>query len=304
MNDQDSSSWDYLKLYFGQQAERADAFLVALCRQMAANDAIQSWFYLRYVDEGGFHVRLRFLAHGDRREEAVQRVRAECGALLDRIYDFLPNTYRPMVTLPDYLSGDVALPKTDPRLRIETDTYVPEADKYGSRAGIRIAERLFHLSSELAGIVLADEARNRYSRKTLAPWLMHDAAAAFPARQHADYWSQYSLYWLGGDSAAAQDWLARFRRKAVALREAGQPVCTPEDAMPAEAAAVVRRWRAGLAEAARAYRTLADGSDARPDVLSLNFSHLMMNRLGIATLEESMLAALLQASRDVSMVAA
>lgn len=300
----DVPTWEYFKLYFGHQGERADAYLIELCRRMSANDSLQKWFFLRYVDESGFHVRLRFLPRSGRQAEGSQSVRRDCGELLDRMYEFLPSTYRPMVSLPEYLSSDVNVPPTDAQLRIVTDTYVPEAEKYGSPAAIVIAESVFHLSSELAGRVLADEAANRYSRKTLAPWLMHEPEAAFPAHRYADYWAQYSLYWLGGDSPAAQDWRRRFRSKAEELRDAGQGVCTPEAELPPEAADVVRRWRAGLVEAARAYRALGEGSETRPDVLSLNFAHLMMNRLGIATLEEAYLATLLEVSEDVPVEAA
>lgn len=298
MSTNDLPSWGYFKLYFGNQGERADAFLEALCRRMMANEHVQKWFFLRYVDESGFHVRLRFLPKQGMQARATQVVRRDCGDMLDRMYEFLLSTYRPMVTLPDHIVVDVQVPQVDARLRIVTDTYVPEADKYGTPAAIAIAESVFQLSSELAGRILSDETADRYSRKTIAPWLMHEPNAAFPAHRYDDYWRQYGLYWLGGDTPAARDWRGRFRRKAEELRDAGYAVLAPEAALPPEAADVVRRWRAGLVELANAYKMLGDGSDAKPDVLSLNFAHLMMNRLGIATLEESYLATLLEASSE------
>ncbi len=298
MDSTSGPSWEYLKLYFGTQSERADAFLAELCRRMSASRSIDKWFFLRYVDETGFHVRLRFLPKAGEQEHTSALVRRDCGEMLDRMYDFLPGTYRPMVSLPDYMTDGVEVPQVDPRLRIASDAYVPESDKYGRGEALAIAEGVFHLSSTLAGRILRDEEAGLYSRKTLAPWLMHEPAAAFPSRRAAEYWAQYSLYWLGGDSPAAQDWRQRFKLKADELREAGHPVLQAEAELPREAAGVVRDWRAGLLEAARGYRALGDGAGVRRDVLSLNFSHLMMNRLGIATLEESYLATLLEMAQQ------
>lgn len=300
MSDSNESSWTYIKIYFGTQAERADNFIVDLAQRMQSNAAVLKWFYLRYVDETGFHVRLRYVARPDRQDEANRSVRADCTDMLNHMYEYLPSTYRPMVSLPEFITRDIA-PVVDPRLRLEDDKYVPEYEKYGRAVAMPIAENLFHASSEIAGQILADEAAGLYTRKAVAGWLMNEPNEAFPTVVHADYWRQYSLYWLGGDSPAAGDWRLRFTRKGAELRDRGQPVLPDESALPAEAVAVIERWRRSLAIAARDYAALKDRGGARPDVLSLNFSHLMMNRLGIATLEEAYLAALLESAQAIPM---
>lgn len=304
MNTHDVPAWEYFKLYFGAQGERADAFVIELHRRMTAVPMMQKWFYMRYIDEAGFHIRLRFLPDPGAQQVVSQTVRRECGEMLNRMYEFLPSAYLPMVTLPDYIVDSMPAPKTNTHLRIEVDTYVPESEKYGSHAAIPISEDVFHLSSDLAGQILADEAAELYSRKTLAPWLMHESAIAFPVHRRNDFWLQYSLYWLGGDSPAAQDWRTRFNNKAQELRDGGYPVLAPEHELPVQAAEILRRWRAGLTDAARAYKAMGESSNTRPDVLSLNFAHLMMNRLGIGTLEESYLATLLDGEQGVAVEAA
>ena len=118
MNDSNDRNWIYLKLYFGTQAERADNFIADMAQRMAAIDAIRKWFYLRYIDESGFHVRLRFLAHPGREQEAEHAVRVQCTDMMNRMYEYLPSTYRPMVSLPEFITQDIK-PVVDPRLRIE-----------------------------------------------------------------------------------------------------------------------------------------------------------------------------------------
>lgn len=291
------SPWLYFKLYFGEQMVRADNFLIDLGARLTSQASIAKWFYIRYVDDSGFHIRLRVLpADAAERQSVQELVHCTCVDMLDRIYEYLPTTYQPMVTLPGY--EDQVVSFRESRLGVVLDTYVPEREKYGTDAALPIAESVFHLSSELAVRVLADEQRGLYSRKTLLPWLMHECNEAFPTSEHANFWDGYSLYWLGGASPAASDWRRRFAQKAEELRDAGFAVLAAEESLPDAAQAVITRWRAGLREASRAYAALGDGSNDRPDVLSLNFSHLTMNRLGVATLEEAYLAALLACDEE------
>jgi len=293
MSDLNEPTWSYFKLYPGNRVELADNFIIDLAQRMAAIEVLKKWFYLRYVDESGFHIRLRFLPQAGEQSSAERRVYEQCTAMMNRLYEYLPSTYRPMVTLPEFIA-QTATPPVDPRLRIEEDKYQPEYEKYGHAGAMPIAEGVFHLSSQLAGQVLADEFAGIYSRKSIAPWLMREADRAFPTAVHPDYWRQYSLYWLGGDTPAANDWRGRFQRKGMELRDRNQPILPREADLPPEALAVIESWRSGLKSAARAYASLKDIGGTKPDVLSLNFSHLMLNRLGIATLEESYLASLIE----------
>ncbi|WP_045739085.1 thiopeptide-type bacteriocin biosynthesis protein [Xanthomonas sp. MUS 060] len=285
--------WGYLKLYFGTQAARADAVVAELCRKLQAASDVERWFFIRYVDEGGFHLRLRYQGASEAAMVRNVYVRQMCTDLLDHLYAFTPSAYMPMVRLPDYMDAVAEPVVSDTRLRVEQETYLPEVDKYGGKQGVTIAEQVFHASSQLAGVILDDEARGLYSRKTLAPCLMLACERAFPVQGHADYWDQYGLYWLGGRSPAAEDWQRRFRNKGRELLDSGYAIVAADDTLPVPAQIVLQRWRQALKSAAAAYRGLGAATDAQADVLSLNFSHLMMNRLGIATLEEAYLATLL-----------
>ncbi len=288
--------WIYLKLHLGAQARRADALLADLGRRMSANPHLERWFYLRFVDEDGFHIRLRALPIAAVRQAALARLEHDCTDMLDHIYDYVPGTYEPMVRLPDYLVAEPPAPTG--RVRFTTDRYAPEYEKFGQGGGMAAAEALFHASSVLASRILAAEAAGQLSRKTIAPWLMHAVYDAFPSVPRAEFWRQYSFYWLGGESPAAQDWRDRFARKAAALQASGIAL-RDADALGSAGHDIQAAWEAGLADAAAAYGRLPAHEQGRTDVLCLNFAHLMLNRLGIATLEEAYLATLLEAFEQV-----
>jgi len=291
-----AADWVYLKLYLSAQAERADALLADLGARMRANPHLERWFFIRFLDEQGFHIRLRALPKPEEREAALRRLSGDCSEVLDRIYDYVASTYQPMVRLPDYMEAEA--PPATGRVHFVSDAYAPEHDKFGNGRGMAIAEGVFHASSEVAQRVLAAEAAGLYSRKSIAPFLLEAAREAFPSIAAGEFWSQYSLYWLGGDGPAAQDWRERFLRKGAELGAQGIDPIDPAELTEA-ARQVVAYWREGLAAAATAYARLPAGERGRADVLSLNFAHLMMNRIGVATLEESYLAALLEARERV-----
>jgi thiopeptide-type bacteriocin biosynthesis protein len=82
---------------------------------------VDGWFFIRYSDPH-LHLRLRF--HGDPQ-------------ILGR--DLLPQLWE--CTNPEIQKGTL--------WRVQIDTYEREVERYGGLAGIHIAERLFHLDSDL-----------------------------------------------------------------------------------------------------------------------------------------------------------
>jgi hypothetical protein len=116
--------------------------------------------------------------------------------------------------------------------------------------------------------------------------------AFVPSEGAQRFWRNYCYYWLGGETMAAEDWRTRFFEKGSRLREQQTPVVWPAD-LPACATRLTEQWRERLQRASNAYaqiETLGVGTDS----LALNFIHLMNNRLGLISLEEAYLAALLE----------
>lgn len=298
MNSQDNKSWIYYKLYLGSKADCADAVITDLYEKVVKDSGCSKWFYIRYMDEAGFHIRLRLEAASANVEALDKAIYPKIYDLIKGLHNYLPSIYQPMVSLPEYL--DQPDYGKSAKVYIDKGTYEPEADKYGSGRGVSISEDIFQVSSELACMILSDEYKDLYSRKTILPILMNESCVNFPSVPFNEFWGQYSLYWLGGESTAADDWRAKFQVKADEITEAGHSILWPEEELPDEALAVINQWREALKSAALEYKKEEKNIVVRKDVLALNYAHLIMNRLGIATLEESYIATLLENALGVA----
>jgi thiopeptide-type bacteriocin biosynthesis protein len=117
------SEWLYAKIY--ASASHMDRLLIQSIRPLIqsafAAGTVDRWFFIRYSDPN-LHLRIRF--HGDRRT-------------LGR--DLLPQLWE--CVNPGIQKGTI--------WRVQFDTYEREVERYGGLAGIHIAERLFHLDSDL-----------------------------------------------------------------------------------------------------------------------------------------------------------
>lgn len=288
--------WVYVKLYLGRAIDRMDRLLIAVAAEPVLAERAEAWFYLRYVDERGIHVRLRALARaGDDRDDLQRAVIDMSADRLADLHGYPPGDYSPMVTMPGFEEGLERVKAAHNDCNVIEDRYVPETDKYGVRPGMDIAERVFHQSSQLAVRVLELEERGRLSRKDLVPVLMHDAAEAFiPAADRATFWAEYSYYWLNGRSPAADDWRQTFADKGRELSERGIRIVAPDSQLGEEARGIVTAWRTAMQQAAADYAALGRRVDTTPEVLGFNLVHLMNNRLGQAALEEAYIAALLE----------
>ncbi len=284
----DGSHWLFYRIYTGAAAGKMDHLITGALREIAGNRDVSRWFFLRYTDEGGAHLRLRLQAAGDLAtlRQAVEPLLADA---LAEIPLLPPTSYRPTILPPS--AGAAGVPAAGPLagVRVELDRYEPDVDSFGEE-GVGLAEVLFHASSEVAVRVLADEREQRYSRKTIAPVLMQAVGDAFMPGVGRPLWTDYAAYWL---ALPGDEWRSRFLAKAAELRALGIPVLTPDERLPPEALAVVRAWRAATAAVAEAFRTVGDQPPRRPYELAFHFLHSMSNRLGLMPLEEAYLATLL-----------
>lgn len=293
----DGSPWLYYKVYTAGGAAALEWLITHTLPEVVRCGAIDRWFFLRYRDRGGLHLRLRL--HTSTAFAATLRETVE--PLLKRALEEQPSApptrYRP--TIPPLNAGAVARDKTVSRL--ESEEYEPEIDNFGVR-GVSIAEHLFQASSEIVMRLLIDERAGRCSRKTLAPILMQDVLDAFPPAQGAPtFWERYARYWLGEDPAQIAAWQPLFMAKAETLRSRGLPVVVPDKQLPEAAVQHVRTWRATLKVATNAYASLDEEPARRHNgELAAHFVHLMNNRLGLLQLEEAYLATLLSFARKSS----
>lgn len=249
---------------------------------------IEQWFYLRYFDERGPHLRLRF--KGD--AESISALQQAVDDLLSRE---LPRITR---TSPQPMRGLLPLPypvDTFDHVGYEYGMYEPEYEKYGGHTGVAIAEGFFHISSEIVlKMMLKQENLNMLSRALIALLLMHGAAKeALPEQQRDAYWERYSQYWLGGEGSAAS---RRMDTVIAAAQRRGDGVsraCTQlllEEGIPDLVATYQAGVRDALSKAQQAGITVPSAG------LCFHYMHLTNNRLGISPWDEGYLARLAQAS--------
>ena len=290
-----TESWVYVKLYLGRAIDRMDRLLIDLGTEPVLRERARRWFFLRYVDERGIHVRLRAQARPDDRAGLSRALIDACAQRLSELHGHPPGEYSPMVSMPGFEAGLDRITAAHHDVDVIEARYERETDKYGERPAMDIAERVFHESSQLAWTVLRDEEAGRLSRKDLVPILMHEACQAFIAPQdQPEFWNEYSYYWLNGRSPAAEDWQQRFADKDAELQQRGIPVVAALEQLSPAARGVVNEWSRCLRAAVEDYAGVGHPVEAKAEVLCFNFVHLMNNRLGQAALEEAYMAALLE----------
>lgn len=293
--------WLYYKLYLSQWSDRSDPVVIRMAQLIDADTTFSRWFYLRYFDESGVHLRVRLLPQEGTQASASSRAEAIFAILFEEMRTFAASSHMPMVAPPGMEHAPAALMPALGGVRAEPAQYEPEYEKYGGPIGMPIAEELFLASSRIAAAVLSDEAAGQYSRKALVPSLMRACHATFEPAPAARFWNRYCMFWLGGDSPAAEDWHQKFWRKGEELKSSAIAVCPePADLNP-QAALRLQAWIDALSLAKQAYALRADDTGAALDVLCFNFAHMMNNRLGLTSLEEPYMATLLeQADTEVA----
>ncbi len=171
------ASWLFVRLYAARatRAARAsdgfDRVLADGIPQVLARGLHERWFFLRYADGVGPHLRLRLRPRPGRTDEltaALEAMTGEAGA--EAVFD----------------------------------VYVPELDTFGGPTGMAIAEELFELSSEIAIQLVRDHQAGGGPPRALCPDLMALVVAAFPPRGGEQrFWWLYAQRLGSGTAGAA-----------------------------------------------------------------------------------------------------
>lgn len=276
----EQNDWISLHIYPSKYIDRIDSFIATDLKGIA-DSASAEWFYIRYTDAKGAHIRYRLRAAGldvDFLREAVMQAVAE-----------LPfrdvNAATPLVTM-----GTPPSPPSQEPAHVNLDPYLAEFDKYGGIEGVHIAERHFVASTRVAVAILAAEGARGVSRKSLAPRLMADALReVLPAAQWGRFCTTYRQHWL--DFTKAANLLPGFERTAQRLVAENVPILQGDDTFPGDMAGLLREWRAALASTFAAYDGLdPSAADRQRTMLLSSFLHLMNNMLGFNLIDEAYLA--------------
>lgn len=289
----EDARWLYYRAYVGSGFVGLDHFVATTLPRVLAQDGFDRWFFLRFNDEGGLHVRLRMRtagsAHADTLATVLEPILIE---ELATTRSGLRSDYRPMIA-PSLLAGRPLWGRPTLDVRLERTPYEPEIEKFG-RDGMSIAEEVFDASSRVALTVLSEEAKGGQSRKTWAPTLMHEVRRAFGGSPVADtFWLDYAQYWLAQIEADSAIWMARFAEKSDALARAGLSVVYDFAQTGGPAYSTIGVWRDAISAAAAGFAAIDQLSSRRQRELAFHFMHLMNNRLGVQPIEEAYVAVLL-----------
>lgn len=288
------SNWLFYRVCPGGPG-RMDAAVGGPVRRAARilrdDDGCESWFFLRYLDDRGPHVRLRVrAANRDGGDRLAERLEAELHPALDQLAGHEPRERRPLLPTPRSL----ALGRGE-HLGLEHDVYEPEWRKYGGPEGVAVAEELFRISSNVV-LAVDGERLGSADRAALALTLMASAAgAALPGPERPEFWQRYGAWWTGERRGLRQG----PRLAAIVGRAADQIGAALRRAASATLQAGHVRAAANLyASGFESMLAEARARGVRLGVPHLAFHHIHMtnNRLGMTLIEEALLAAVLARS--------
>ncbi|MBT2365431.1 thiopeptide-type bacteriocin biosynthesis protein [Streptomyces sp. ISL-10] len=277
----EAQEWLYARIH---HCDHADGELILRqfvppWSQQALRAGARKWFFVRYADMTGPHIRLRF--HGS------PRAMDECYAIARHLWrEEAARTPARGEVERLHPRAEEVIPAQGQR-RLSFGLYGREHAYYGQPAAVDIAEALFQASSELSLEIVAATGADRARRARLAVQVMRGCLGELGAAQRERFWRLHWQHWtaaLGGDLAQL--------RQAEDIAAQWQPTLT-EDAV-----ADADRDESPLAVAAAELgRTLADGvrralnadPAARASRLLLMQLHMTLNRLGFLPLEEAVL---------------
>lgn len=229
---------------------------------------IERWFFIRYLDSFGPHLRLR--------------VRGQTDAI-NAVHDRWRKTLASRMIRPDS-----SLPFTTPEVLFVP--YEPEFDKYGGPVGVDCAERAFERSSD-AVLDLIDLCPAAGPRLAVTTLVMQRVARCVPQVDRATFWKYHAHFWSTADGDPASK-----RPFAAATDAALNDLEAHLGSTPS-----VDWLVTSIADATAAAITEALTASVRltPAHLLLHHLHMTVNRLGVLPAQEARLGRRISARRPL-----
>ncbi|MFE7548016.1 lantibiotic dehydratase C-terminal domain-containing protein [Streptomyces gardneri] len=265
--------WWYVRVYPGgpRFMDAAVRTLVPWLAAQAGRLGSEDWFFIRYWDATGHHLRLRLRAGADAVDALDAVAREELTGLLDTLEE------RPEDTV-GLLPG--VLPPGSPTRGITPALYAPESAKYGGPDGVALAERIFRLDSAFCAELDLAALPRRYERAAHAVYFARALTARVLTEEERDvFWVRHRTRW---------GWQLRLAAAGEQLRPllGGVSAGVREQGVPAPG---VRERIDAHADALAELLLRAPGSR---DHQVLHHLHMVMNRLGFPPGEEAALGML------------
>lgn len=287
--------WHYYKIYVGANHDALD-FVVTHCLEEAISKfGKNGWFFLRYLDDHGLHLRIRIRLPGSESSSVERELYQMIHDGLSLLSQRAPSQYIPLVSFDSYAATPI---NENIPIYCVRDRYIPEFDVFGGESGMLIAESVFQSSSAIARELLLSESRGDLNRKDFALPLFYEALKVWiDASAIDDFLERYSNFWLSGNPDIGI-YKSAFTEKAYLMLEDGAEIIAPAFLQETIASSLISQWRDTLRQAKEQYKKDCPVyTSILADTLAFYFIHLMNNRLGFTTLDESYLAVLLSKAR-------
>jgi hypothetical protein len=265
----------YLKFYPLDPAQ-LDAVIREVVAPLVAEHEQQwdRWFFLRYLDRIGAHVRLRLRLDGDTADDLA----AQCDRLAETLGRLPAPGHDP------HAVDAAGWPRGPAVTQVRLALYEPETDKWGGTRYLPRAEQVFQQSSEVA-LDLLSELRPTAVDRLAAGGLLLDRVldglgVVGPSR--AEFLRTHFQWWSGGDAAQAEKLRVAARKLQAEVRDRSFALAA-EASVRAAGDRFVTALQTGLAERNPAQK---------PMFVLFHHVHLMLNRLGVIPAEEAVVSLL------------
>ncbi len=293
------TDWIYYSIYPGR-IEYLDDLVTDLVapavERLAERDEVRRWFFIRYVDEQGPHVRLRFQVDSE-----------ACGSISDELERWIDRqlteiTSRPVPAMARLMPVPQGKPEQEYEVTFQPETYEPEYEKYGGVPGVAIAETCFEASSKLAVSAVRAIQGGELDRFILALHIMKQTAEClpFPEKARKELWERVLHHWSGADYPGGSE------VKESLLRAASKRRSVIEERIRANGdSQLIVELVAPYMEALRgAFEAVKQTPQIRLSTshLLFHYIHMMNNRLGVWPIEEAYLGSLLLSLENLEMI--
>ncbi|MDL5142787.1 thiopeptide-type bacteriocin biosynthesis protein [Bacillus atrophaeus] len=280
--------WVFYSIYV-PRAEYLEKIIVNIVtpavQQIKNSVQVHKWFFIRYIDMQGPHIRLRFLvdeAEMEAAEELLEERFSQClSAVIAEPVPDLSRLLPVKAETADFESG------------FQQEEYEQEYEKYGGLQGVDVAENIFQSSSELALLFVNHDYFSDKDRFDLALLLMKITAekASLSEAETRQLWESMLHYWSGADYTEGISYKIKLEEAAKKRVDVINQVMERMAADPR-----VKELTDGYGQVLEyAFSEIKKSKKIRTPVshLAFHYIHMMNNRLGVWPIEEAYLGALL-----------
>ncbi|MBA4534526.1 thiopeptide-type bacteriocin biosynthesis protein [Brevibacillus halotolerans] len=287
-----SKKWIYYSVYPGKEAyldEVVTKIVGDTFRELTACQSVHRWFFIRYVDFEGYHVRLRFQVDDAAEDLYAEKLESRIHTLMDTILSGSAPQIRRLLPMGNNKN------ESERESAVRREEYEPEYEKYGGTLGVSLSEICFESSSRLALAGLQAERNEVIDRFHLALLLMDETAkqAKLTTSEQKELWNRILHFWSGADYPEGVHYKESFQNAATKRIESLQR-SLQNYKQNESIAEMMDDYRFHLKDV---FEQIRGSKQIRLPAshFVFHYIHMMNNRLGIWPMEEAYLGALLAA---------